>query len=145
MGTRSTYSVIQTWEDSQTKKVKRQKICMIYHQFDGYPDGHPLETAKWLSEGTVVNGLGIGDDEKRVFNGAGCLVAQLVSHQKDRAGGVYLYSVDSRGKCGEEYLYNIIVDFKTHKITYEAFENYGKRPKKIFSGTLEQFIEKYNK
>jgi hypothetical protein len=141
MGTRSTYTVIQTWEDKEGKK-KRKKYCMIYHQYDGYPNGHPLQTAKWLSEGKVVNGLGM-DEPERVFNGAGCLAAQLVAHQKDRAGGVYLFPVENRGKCDEDFLYDIIID--DNKIIFEAFENYGKRPKKIFSGTLEEFIQKYEK
>jgi hypothetical protein len=93
MGTRSTYKVIETYIEKREGKPEKRitnDVVLMYRQYDGYPDGHPLETAEWLSGGKVVNGLGL-DNKGLVFNGAGCLAAQLVAKFKDGPGGTYLY------------------------------------------------------
>ena len=138
MGTRSTFRVIETWKGPEDK-LKQNKIALMYVQFDGYPEGHPMETAEWLSTGQMVNGIGM-DHKGLIFNGAGCLAAQLVAKYKDGPGGAYLYPMAHRGHSGEDYLYDIIVDFDTKSIRFKAFENYGKRPKKIFDGTPADFV-----
>lgn len=97
-------------------------ICLLYVQYDGYPEGHPEDTFAWLASGKVVNGLSMGQPEV-VFNGAGCLAAQLVARLKDGPGGAYLYPIKSRGKCGEDYVYDIIVDANTHNIEVVAYDN----------------------
>lgn len=143
MGTRSTYRVIETRIDEESKKRVNKPICLIYNQFDGYPNGHPGETAEWLASGKVVNG--IGNDDGLIFNGAGCLAAQLVARMKDGPGGCYIQPLSHRGKSWENYLYDIVVDFDTKEITFIAFEN-NKRPKKIFTGKpgdFKQFAETY--
>ena len=56
MGTRSTYRVIEQWTDDKTGKIKNENLVLVYLQYDGYPTGHPIDTAEWLSTGTVVNG-----------------------------------------------------------------------------------------
>jgi len=43
-----------------------------------------------------------------VFNGIGCLVASVVSQLKEQPGMVYLNTEDDFGKCGEDYLYEVI-------------------------------------
>lgn len=91
MGTRSTYRIIEEYSTGKkVKKVKQNEICLIYRQYDGYPTGHPLETAEWLAGGQVVNGLRLGED-KLVFNGAGCLAAQLIAKLKDGPGNTYIH------------------------------------------------------
>ena len=60
MGTRSSYCFIETSTNDEGK-VSHKKIALVYFQYDGYPEGHPLNTAKWLASGKVVNGIGSGD------------------------------------------------------------------------------------
>lgn len=128
MGTRSTYRIRETLGGKTTD------ICLVYVQYDGYPEGHPLDTAKWLSEGKVVNG--ITSREGIVFNGAGCLAAQLIARMKDGAGGVYMIPLDSGG---EEYDYTITVtDYKS--ITMTCTDD---RSRTIFEGTPEDFVKMY--
>ena len=142
MGTRSTYRVIEQYTDEKKKKVVNQEICLMYLQFDGYPSGHPSETARWLSEGTVVNGFGI-DEQRLIFNGAGCLAAQLVAKYKDGVGGCYLHTLKSRGNCWEDYLYDIIVK-EDRSIEFVCYEN-GKRKIELFRGNPADFVLQYSK
>jgi hypothetical protein len=143
MGTRSTYRVIETykWEDRETKITKRitKKISLMYVQFDGYPNGHPMETAAWLASGKVVNGISMAENDL-IYNGAGCLAAQLVAKMKNGAGGVYMYPVNERGNCGEDYLYDIVVDLDEKTITFICYENYD-RKKILYKGTPAGFVE----
>lgn len=143
MGTRSTYRVIEEWtDDREEAKVKKgqNKLLLMYRQFDGYPTGHPLETAEWLAGGQVVNGLSL-DEKRLVFNGAGCLAAQLVAKYKTEAGGTYIHPMSHRGQCWEDYLYDIIVK-RDKTIEYVCFEN-GKRKVEIFRGSPADFVKKY--
>lgn len=141
MGTRSTYRIIE--ESSTGKKVKKTKqteICLIYRQYDGYPKGHPLETAEWLATGRVVNGIG-SNDTNLVFNGAGCLAAQLVAKYKTEPGGTYIQALNSRGNSWEDYLYDIIVK-EDYSIEYVCYNN-NEHKDVIFRGTPSEFVEKY--
>mgnify|MGYP000636532720 CR=1 FL=1 len=147
MGTRSTYRVIEEWKDDTTGKITQNKLVLMYAQYDGYPTGHPMDTAKWLASGKVVNGLRM-DEKGLTFNGAGCLAAQLVAKFKDGAGGIYLQRANKNS--GEEYRYKVIGDFETKEITIEVFEvgymntkgDYVNKTKKIFSGSPKQLQEK---
>lgn len=145
MGTRSTYRIIQKWNDRETKEKGQNEVCLVYLQYDGYPDGHPLETAEWLSGGRVVNGLSLGENQV-VFNGVGCLAAQLISKYKDGAGGTYIYPLKFRGECGEDYLYDIIVDEENKTIEYVCYENgWGDTPTtELFRGSPQEFVQKYS-
>lgn len=151
MGTRATYRVIEEWSDDRPEaKVKKgqNKLLLMYLQYDGYPDGHPLDTAKWLARGVVVNGFGPNESALE-FNGAGCLAAQLVAKYKIGVGGTYLYDQKSRGWCWENYTYDIIVkedktiEYIAYEITDGGYDSKRPRFKKIFSGTPQEFIEKY--
>ncbi len=143
MGTRSSYRVIETYKDDKKKK-RRNEIMSMYVQYDGYPDGHPLEVAQWLSGGKVVNGFSLDEKNELVFNGGGCLAAQLVALLKKDTGGVYLQSPKSRGNSWEEYLYDIVVDSNNFEVKFIAYENYEKIVK-IFEGSPAEFVEKYSK
>lgn len=146
MGTRSTYRVIEEWTDDRPEaKVKKgqNKLVLMYRQFDGYPEGHPLETAEWLAGGKVVNGLRM-DEKGLMFNGGGCLAAQLVAKYKTEAGGTYLHPMNHRGQCWENYTYDIIVK-EDKTIEFIAYEVMGgkNRFKKIFQGSPAEFVKKY--
>lgn len=121
MGTRSLTFV---YEGEET-------IINMYRQYDGYPSGHGLELAEFLSQFTMVNGLGINETRK-VANGMGCLAAQLVHNFKgsvggeentamkgrspNLAGGFYLYPT-SAVDCGQDYEYHV----------YEGQDSEGER------------------
>jgi len=137
MGTRSTYRVIEKFRENG--KVIDDKIMLMYVQYDGYPDGHPKDTAEWLASGRVVNGIGMNDNGL-IFNGAGCLAAQLVARFKTGAGGAYLYPMKHRGNSGEDYLYDIIVDSATHEIEFIAYSCGYKRHRIIFKGYPIDFV-----
>ena len=142
MGTRSTYRIIEQFTDDETHKVINQEICLMYRQFDGYPSGHPCETAEWLASGEVVNGFS-SNETKLIFNGAGCLAAQLVAKYKTEPGGTYLNPLKHRGKCWEDYLYDIIVK-EDHSIEFVCYEN-GKRKTEVFRGSPSDFVLQYSK
>ena len=140
MGTRSTYRIIE--QLTHKGKIVNQEICLVYRQFDGYPTGHPMETAEWLASGKVVNGIS-STEKNLVFNGAGCLAAQLIAKYKDGPGGTYIQSLKSRGNSWEDYLYDIIVK-EDKSIEYVCYEN-GSRKKELFRGTPQDFVEKFEK
>ena len=145
MGTRSLTTFVETYKDNSGKKVKNEIVTM-YRQYDGYMEGHGKDLANFLAGGKLVSGIGM--DDKVVFNGMGCLSAQVVAHFKDGAGGFYLQRANKNS--GEEYRYKVIGDFDTKEITIEVFEvgyvnakgDYVNKTKKIFSGSPKQLQEK---
>lgn len=152
MGTRSLTRVIETYTDRNNKVVK-QKLLTMYRQYDGYPSGMGMDLANFLESGKVVNG--IGADSGRVFNGAGCLAAQLVAEMKEGPGNIYVYPINARD-CGEEYEYHIIVDFDTKEVILKCIEigyidskgNYKNGKRVLFEGKpseFEKFVEEKEK
>lgn len=97
MGTRSTTTVYD---------YDGQPIITMYRQYDGYPSGHGEELAEFLSSKRMVNG--ISGNRKNVFNGPGCLAAQMIAHFKKEAGGIYIYPL-ATGK-EEEFFYEVFCD-----------------------------------
>jgi hypothetical protein len=141
MGTRSLTRVFETYRDEKKNKQVKIQLVNMYRQYDGYPEGHGTELADFLNGGKVVNG--IGGDDKNVFNGAGCLAAQMIAHFKDGAGGFYIEPITAKN-CGQEFEYEVIVDFDTKEITLKCFEVWNKK-KLIFEGKpsdFEEFVEK---
>lgn len=142
MGTRSLTHVIQTYMDGG--KEKKNPIMTMYRQYDGYPNGMGLELAKFLNSGEMVNGIGVG--QTNVFNGAGCLAAQLVAHFKQGPGGFYLYKPMIKN-CGEEYVYEVYTGWHTKEIKLRVLEigymvkdRYVHKRRKLFSGTPTEFM-----
>jgi len=149
MGTRSLTRVIETYRDDKKNKQVKTKLVNMYRQYDGYPDGHGMELADFLNGGKVVNGIGT---DKNVFNGAGCLAAQMIAHFKDGAGGIYIQPITANN-CGQEYEYEVVVDFDTMELTMKCIEvgyidskgNYRNGKKVLFEGKpadFAQFVEK---
>lgn len=79
-------------------------IINLYRQYDGYPSGHGTDLALFLSRGRLVNGL--SGTDTTVFNGMGCLAAQLVANFKEGPGQFYLYPVTAVD-CGQDYEYHV--------------------------------------
>lgn len=143
MGTRATYRFTETYRYDDKDGIEKRgnnHYGLIYTQYDGYPEGVPMGIMEFIAAGKVVNGLGVGDNGL-VFNGMGCLMAQVISEFKDGPGYLYMSPLSHRGKSGENYLYDIILG-DDREITIEVRENYGRKPK-IFSGSLTQYIENF--
>lgn len=90
------------------KDQKKNVLLNMYRQYDGYPTGHGAELAEFLNGGELVNGLS-SRDSGAVFNGMGCLAAQIVARFKEDPGGIYLEPADARD-VGEEYIYTVYPD-----------------------------------
>lgn len=127
MGTRSL-----TFVYTDHYQEKCEPIINMYRQFDGYPSGHGLELAEFLSSfDEVVNGIPFGD-KRKLANGMGCLAAQLVGHFKNgEVGGFYLYPVTTKD-CGQEYEYHVYSD----RITVFGWEG-----EHLFTGPWSAFKE----
>ena len=144
MGTRSLTRVIPrqkglSYDDGHNHVEK--SVVNIYKQYDGYPDGLGLELAEFLSDFTIVNGLGNMPPIK-VANGTGCLAAQLVAHLKDGPGNVYLEALTGEpGDSWEEYIYTLYP--KEGEPTYISIYDVCDK-KCIFVGTAEDLQTKYD-
>ncbi len=152
MGTRSLTTVIETYRDEKKEKQVKIKLVKMYRQYDGYPSGHGTELADFLNSGKVVNGIGSRDEKQILFNGAGCLAAQMIAHFKDGAGGIYIEPITAK-HCGQEYEYEVIVDFDTKEVTMKCIEvgyidskgDYKRGKRVLFEGKpadFEQFVAK---
>jgi len=145
MGTRSLTHVISAYKDEKGL-IKRKTLLTMYRQYDGYPSGMGADLVEFLDGSKVVNGLGMDDlNSKRVFNGVGCLAAQLVAHFKTGAGGFYIQEPNAKD-CGEEYVYNVEVDYDTHNVTLRCYEigyvkgdKYINKKRLLFEGSPSDF------
>lgn len=105
MGTRS---ITKVYND------EGKPICTIYRHMDGYPSGHGQVLADWLSQKTIVNGIGSAwpgkDEGKQQANGMGDLAAQLVCYLKSGSdvGGIYLHPPNTKD-LGQDYSYHILL------------------------------------
>jgi hypothetical protein len=143
MGTRALTFV---YEESKSGE-KPDAIINLYRQFDGYPEGHGQELAEFLNGGRMVNGLSATKTVKEiVFNGMGCLAAQLVGYFKEEPGGFYLYPVTAED-CGQDFEYHVYnIDGKIKiKVFYCGCNFFGMTNDEtydaIFEGNLEEFTE----
>ena len=83
-------------------------IANIYHHYDGYPEGLGQKLIDICDSGKLVNGLSAGSGKQ--FNGFNDLACSIVLELKEHSGDgrVYLNTEDDYGKCGEDYLYEIV-------------------------------------
>jgi len=146
MGTRSLTEVIETYKDDNGKE-KKETLLTMYRQYDGYPSGMGKDLSEFLKSGKVVNGISMSETQ-RVFNGAGCLAAQLVANFKEGAGNIYIHKPKSRN-CGEEYIYQIIVNWNTKQTKLRCLEvgyvdkkgKYTNKTRQLFFGEPEKYVE----
>jgi len=133
MGTRSlTYVYTEGREFDGKIYLPRPIVCM-YRQFDGYPEGHGAELAKFLSGFKIVNGLGL-DKPTKTANGMGCLAAQIIAHFKTEAGQFYMEEPRLKQDCGQEYEYHV------YENKVEIYKNWPSETT-IFSGTYAELNE----
>ncbi len=86
---------------------KGKEIAVLYRQSDGYPDGHGVELAKFLSGHHLCNGISQHDTADNAFNGMDDCAARVVSHFKGgQIGQFYLHAAGTRD-VGEEYIYTV--------------------------------------
>jgi hypothetical protein len=149
MGTRSLTRVIPRQKglpyDEGHKHVEKSVVNM-YRQYDGYPQGHGLDLAEFLSEFEVVNGL-VSDHytdyyKNKMANGVGCLAAQLVGYFKDGPGNIYLEALNGEpGDSWEEYIYTLFP--KEGEPTYiSIYDVHAKEC--VFVGTYADLQTKYD-
>ena len=100
MGTRSLTFIY----DNERTSIASRLMCM-YRQYDGYPSGHGKELHDFLAGGRMVNGYGAKD--AKLFNGMGCLAAQMVANFKVEVGNFYLLNPAKPGDCWQEYEYHV--------------------------------------
>lgn len=108
-------------------------VCM-YRQYDSYPSGHGDELAQFLNSRKIVNGIGSYDD--KVFNGMGCLAAQMVDHFKKGAGSFYLYPTnDLNQDVWQEWEYHV---YENRVVVYDGPYSEGSTGI-AFDGTWKEF------
>ena len=148
MGTRSLTRVIDRQEGLSfakghlAKNVGKSYINM-YKQYDGYKEGMGVDLAEFLLPFTVVNGMRL-DEDRKIANGSGCLAAQIVTHFKTDAGGIYLHTTEGKpGDCWEEYIYTIFVTDNQEKdnIIIAVYDVWKKDT--IFVGTPAELLTKH--
>jgi hypothetical protein len=137
MGTRATYRLIEQHKDD-VLGVTNNYYCLIYGHYDGYPTGVPFDIAEFITKGQ-------DGTKPLLFNGAGCLFANIIWKLKDgKHSYFYLHPMESRGKSWEEYLYDIIVT-PEGKVMMACYINQeDSRNDVVFYGTAEEFITKYS-
>ena len=137
MSTRSLVRFATREEGVSFSEHPERVEVQVYKHYDGYPEGHPLDLAKFLKEFKIVSGLGI--DTYQMANGLGCLAAQYVAAFKMKAGDIYIENQDTQH--GDiEYVTYVWGD-NGKNIWMSIFDTY--EDKCIFVGKPQQLIEKY--
>ena len=132
MGTRSLTYVYESFINDKGQRQNEPIMCM-YRQFDGYVSGHGAELAEFLTSGKLVNGLSVG--QSAVYNGMGCLAAQLVAHFKTEPGGIYLHAPRLDRDDWQDYEYHVS---NNRVIVYSGTYSEGKI---LFDGCWSDFAE----
>ena len=132
MGTRSLTVINDEWDN--------EEICVLYRQYDGYPEGHGTDLLNFLKNMNLVNGINSKNIKLRISNGMDCLAAQIVAHFKQQPGYFYLQSTGTRD-VGEEYIYTIYTKDRMLYIKVEDLYNDGHD---LFDGNINQYEEWLN-
>lgn len=102
MGTRSVTRFIHVEKETSKLPEEETIYVSIYQQFDGYYSGVGRSILEFIKSGEIVNGFGM--DERKQFNGLGCMAAQFISEEKDGVGGLYITNQEDQ----QEYNYDIL-------------------------------------
>ena len=138
MATRSLVRFVKREEGVSFSEHPKRVEVQVYKHYDGYPEGHPVDLAKWLINKMIINGL-----VRDIFGAANrldCLAAQYIAAFKQEPGDLYLENPDKE-HSDIEY------------ITY-VWGNYGKgiwmsifdvySADCIFVGKPQELIDKYD-
>jgi len=137
MSTRSLVRFAKREEGVSFSEHPERVEVQVYKHYDGYPEGHPVDLAKFLNGFNIVNGL--GQDTHKVSNGLGCLAAQYVSAFKEQAGDVYIENPDTEHDWIEYITYVWGTDNKDIWMSiFDTDEGC------IFVGKPQQLIDKYD-
>jgi len=137
MSTRSLVRFATREEGVSFSEHPERVEVQVYKHYDGYPQGHPVDLAKFLNGFKVVNGL--GSDTYRTANGLDCLAAQYIAAFKQDAGDLYVENPDS--EHGDiEYITYVWGDYGKG-IWMSIFDTYEKEC--IFVGKPQELIDKY--
>jgi len=110
--------------------VEDTPIMCMYRQFDGYPSGHGVELAEFLTQIEMGNGISGSPELFSFANGMGCLAAQMIVNFKKSPGGFYIYPVELNQACWQEYEYHV----------YEKQVVVKNPTEVIFEGSYEEFM-----
>ena len=95
MSTRSLVRFAKREEGVSFSEHPKRVEVQVYKHYDGYPEGHPLDLAKFLKDFTIGNGIPYPEPDK-VANGLGCLAAQYVAAFKMEPGDLYIENPDAQ-------------------------------------------------
>ena len=137
MSTRSLVRFATREEGVSFSEHPERVEVQVYKHYDGYPQGHPVDLAKFLNGFRIVNGL--GSDTHKVSNGLDCLAAQYIAAFKMEAGDLYVENPDT--EHGDiEYITYVWGDYGKG-IWMSIFDVW--KDKCIFVGKPEKLIDKY--
>ncbi len=128
MGTRS---ITHIYDDIHSPAII---LCSFYRHWDGYPQSHGVDLAKWLKGKFVVNGKSSDFREGIDFNRIGTLAIPLMAHIQEVSGAEIIPAVAD--DYGEEYTYRVHFRDGEFDINFEDDDE-------EFTLTPEQMIERY--
>ena len=137
----STRSLVRfaTREEGVSFSEHPEKVeVQVYKHYDGYPQGHPVDLAKFLNGFKIVNGL--GRETYQMANGLDCLAAQYIAEFKNGPGDVYVENPDTQ-HCDIEYITYVWGDYGKG-IWMSIFSTY--EDECIFVGKPQELIYKYD-
>ena len=138
MSTRSLVRFAKREEGVSFSEHPKRVEVLVYKHYDGYPEGHPVDLAKFLRYFKIVNGVPFGDNSK-MANGLGCLAAQYVETFKMQPGDLYIENPDSKHFDIEYITYVWGTDNKDIWMSIFDIEDGC-----IFVGKPQELIEKYD-
>ena len=139
MSTRSLVRFATREEGVSFSEHPERVEVQVYKHYDGYPEGHPVNLARFLNEFEIVNGIPFEDDS-RVANGLGCLAAQYIAAFKMKPGDIYVENPDTQHMDIEYITY--VWGTENKDIWMSIFDDYEE--KCIFVGKPQQLIDKYD-
>ena len=137
MSTRSLIRFAEREEGVSFSEHPERIEVQVYKHYDGYPEGHPVDLAKFLIGFNMVNGL---QDRYKEANGLGCLAAQYVAAFKEQAGDVYIENPDT--DHGDIEYITYVWGTENKDIWMSIFDVYEDIC--LFVGKPQKLIDKYD-
>ena len=105
-----------------------KEIAVMINHYDGNPDAHGNDLIEWAAGGKIVNGIPLGYNSGRLWNGMSCLAADCIASFKSGPGAVYLEPAGTRGadytytlSCFEGNLWLRVTDWDNGHVYYEGY------------------------